>query len=142
MNRAQRRALAARADAAAGRLAASAYDRGANGRLRHVADPRAQRVLRRAFREGLRDGGRPRVIEVGAREAGAFPEPGEGSPGGRWFLAAGFDRDGRATFLLRPVAVAGARDAETERRVIEGCLLAELRGLLAETWADLPDAAP
>lgn len=135
MNRAQRRALAATADRAAAIMATSTYDRADDGRLVHVAEPRAQAALRRAFAHVLRHEMRPHVIRLSREEAAAFPHPAEAPPGAGHWLAAGVDRDGRGVFVLRAATMLGDDCPVAERRAAEAMMLAELRPLLAERWA-------
>lgn len=138
MNRAQRRRCAARADATAAILARTTHDRGEDGAARHVADPLAQAALRRAFAHVLRHGEGCHVMRLSAREAAAFPSPPDTGGGGGAWLAVGFDRDGRGTYALRGLHVAGAPDALAERRLIEAAMLAELAPTLSERWTFMP----
>ena len=141
MNRAQRRRLAAQADRAAHLLASATFDRAPDGRLAHVAHPRAQRALARAFAHLIRHDHRSHLTRIAPQDAAAFPSPAEVPDGWAAWLAVGVDRDGRGTFVLRSVRVEGAADATHERRMVEARLLGELRPLLEERWA-MPGPVP
>ena len=79
------------------------------------------------------------MTRLSPREAAAFPNPPNTAPGrgGAW-LAVGFDRDGRGTYAVRGLHVAGAPDALAERRLIEAAMLAELAPTLSERWTFMP----
>lgn len=101
MNRKQRRALRARAEDAAARMAAAAYDFQSGGLVR-ITNRHAQAALRRCFAALMEAGGKPQAQRITDAEAEGFPRHrGQALPGGVTWLAVGFDADMRATYALQ-----------------------------------------
>jgi hypothetical protein len=65
-------------------------------------------------------------------EGAALASKGTTPAGGSWFLAAGIDRLGRASYVSRRVLLAVGSPTEV-RREVEAHLLAELRPVLEDT---------
>ena len=107
MNRAQRRAIARRADDTAAVMAAACYDFEGGGLVR-ITDLNAQAALRRGFAALLKAGGNPQATPLTQAEAEGFPRHKDNPlPGGVTWLAVGLDPDTRATYALQT-----ARDDE------------------------------
>ena len=130
MNRADRRAMRARAAETAAKLAASAFDYSA-GQMVRVQHPRAVATLTRAFKEMLQRGGRPYATEICEGEAAAFPRWAGRNVGMVHVLAVALDPGGQASFALRSVA---ARDwsGQLIRRASGEMAEATARAALAE----------
>ncbi len=85
----------------AGRLASCCYDfMGAT--VVRISDPRAIEVLTAAFSKLLASGGSPVAIPVPTEDARHFPRYARTDlPVGRWWLAVGFDAEGRGCYALQ-----------------------------------------
>ena len=129
MNRQTRRRLAAHADALSVLLARSCLGYGRCVRPVLVQDARAVRALESAFARMLRGGGEPLVVEVTQEVAAAFPLQRGGdailSRLAKAWLAVGIDREGRATYAMRRLCIAGVSPSE-ERDLAEVAMLGEL----------------
>lgn len=125
-NRQARKAMAANAKGLALKLSRTAMDYDQAGSIVRVSDERAQAVLARVFERMLRAGGKPQVMRLTEAQAQAFPRAG-GSPvpGASAWLAAGVDRAGLATFVLRWLGAPGL-DPIAERELAEATLRAVL----------------
>lgn len=131
--RAERALTKAEADRTAALLARFVLDIGGDGQSQLVSNPRAVAILQQAFRHVLRHGLEPHVMRLSDDTARAFLKEGEEpSAGASYYLAAGLDVAGRASFLMRPFRVRGATSPAHARRVIEDLLIGELRQHLAD----------
>lgn len=108
-NRQGRRAKKAQAKATAEKAASRTYDFTRDGKLVRVTDPRAIRVLRRAFEMMLRRM-QPLTLEISEGEASKFPRWHPTHAGMTHVLAVYLDREGRCSYALRSCT---ARDVAT-----------------------------
>jgi hypothetical protein len=128
LNRHQHRALKRNREAVAAALAAGCYDYDTRGVRMLVKDPRAVRVLHKAFSRLIAAGGEPQVMQISTDSAAGFPRYGGDSlPAGfKVWLGVAFDVSGRGTYCLQPAAVSGVANPTTERRLAECLVLSEL----------------
>lgn len=144
MNRKNRRAAKAAAERTAELLARSVCDIGPGGLPVRITDPQAIKLLARGFLHSMRHNLAPHLMRVSPEVARTFPRYGrsEAAQGEGWsyWLAVGFDRLGRGTFLLKPVLVEGVEDPTALRRILEARLFGELREHLQDT-APIPAGA-
>jgi hypothetical protein len=102
VNRAQRRAMKATAQATAAVLAARCYDFHAGGDLVRITAPAAVAALTRALTLLLCFGGKPVAVPIAGAEARGFPRwRDDVAPGGVTWLAVCMDREGRASYALQ-----------------------------------------
>lgn len=136
-NRAQRRRLRAVAKTAAPSILAGAFQDKDPGdpTAKAVTHPAAQAFLERAVRLVLTEAGEPQVLELPPGVAAHLCTRATATPlpEARHFMAVGFDRDGRAAYTTRLIAVGPGLDRVAARRLIEGMMLADLAPHLARS---------
>ena len=129
MNRNARRKFAANAETLSVLMAASCLGYSKAGSMGRIKDAGAIKTLERAFALMLRQGGEPVVIQISNEVANAFPFQSVPramlafSP--QAWLAVGIDREGRGTYAMRRLVIAGATEAQ-ERDIAEVAMLGEL----------------
>ncbi|SDK35027.1 hypothetical protein [Aliiruegeria lutimaris] len=125
MSRSLQRAMKKDASRIARSFASSCYDYRRDGRLVRVTDPRAIRVLARAFEHVLINGGKPWAVIISDADAAAFPRFPELPTGYIHCFVAGFDAEGRGTYSVRSPLTRGA-DTDMCRQIALGAALAEM----------------
>ena len=112
------------------------HDAGAEGAAVRVTNPRALRVLERAFLRALTGKGEPQVMQVSQDVAGAFQRSGERQPEAEaFYLAVGLDCQGRGAFLLRPVPARRGDVPAPARCPVEARMLVDLQAYLRSVVA-------
>ncbi|MEO1911762.1 MAG: hypothetical protein ABGX10_15225 [Paracoccus sp. (in: a-proteobacteria)] len=111
------------AKTAATMLARHAYGRDSAGKLIRVKDPKAQKVLARAFWQLIMHDRKPFAMQITASEAAAFPSH-TLVESGTYALAVGIDLQDRATF-----STAGAA-AVTDDEPVDATTIAETLALM------------
>lgn len=112
------------AKTAATMLARHAYGRDPAGKLVRVKDPRAQKVLARAFWQLILQDRKPFAMQISASEAAAFPSY-TFVDGGTYALAVGIDLSQAATF-----STAGAAAVRGDEPV-DATIIAETLAMMA-----------
>lgn len=105
-------------------LARHAYGRDPAGKLVRVKDPKAQKVLARAFWQLILQDRKPFAMQISASEAASFPSY-TFVEGGTYALAVGIDLNQAATF-----STAGAAAVRSDEPV-DATVIAETLAMMA-----------